>query len=98
MLARWSRYVATSDSIDSLLRSNDLVAAERLAGGQSNADFNGFNTAVESVLSDNRAQFEEGVSAAHSTLDWLRPMLVVLAGLAVLLSWSGFDRRVRDYR
>lgn len=98
MLERWRRYRATADEITALVATGDIDAAQALAAGQSNTDFNGFNTAVESVISDNRVQFENSVESADNALSWFRPVLMALTALGALLALAGFDQRIRDYR
>lgn len=97
MIERWDRFQTTSAQMDDALAAGDRESALALAL-QSNSEFNGFNTAVESVVSDNRVQFQSSVDAADGALAWLRPVLLVLAGLAVLTTFIGYQTRIRDYR
>ena len=67
------------------------------ATGPGNADFNGFNTSVESVLSDNRTQFLDGVASARDRLNLLRIIGIALPALAAALTFLGFQRRIAEY-
>lgn len=98
LAVRWERYRSTGLLIESALISGQEDEAVRIATGAGNAAFNGFNTAVESVLSDNQAQFAAEVSRADNSLGWLRWVVVVGAVLAALLAWSGFALRIREYQ
>jgi hypothetical protein len=98
LLVRWQRYRSTSDQIVELVNAGDRVGAVELAAGSGNTDFNGFNTSVESVLSDNRTQFSEGVAAARDELDYLRPAMIALPVLAALLALWGVQLRLNEYR
>jgi hypothetical protein len=72
--------------------------AVTLFQGEGLAAFNGLNTAVESVLSDNRDQFLDGVddaSRAVGITPYLTIVLPVLAALAILLA---IQRRLGEYR
>lgn len=97
LLVRWDRYRATSDEIRFAVDRNQDDAAVALATGPGNSDFNGVNTAVESVLSDNRSQFLDGVATARNRLDRLRLAGVLLPAIAALLTLWGFQRRIREY-
>lgn len=96
MLVRWQRYLDTSRSIRMALET-DPAAAVQLAIGPGNADFNGFNTAVESVLSDNRAQFTDGLTDAREHLAWLRLAMVAIPALAAAAAVWGYQLRIREY-
>lgn len=96
MLVRWDRYLETSQSIRTALEA-DPVAATALAVTAGNADFNGFNTSVESVLSDNRSQVTAGLADARNHLDWLRLGAVLLPALTALAALWGFQLRIREY-
>ncbi len=98
MLVRWDRYRDTSEDIQLALDANERVAAIELAVGPGNADFNGFNTSVESVLSDNRSQFTTGLRDARNHLDWLRVAMIGLPGLAALACLWGYQLRIREYQ
>jgi CHASE3 domain sensor protein len=97
MLERWQRYQRTSGDIRTAL-AGDRDAAVELAIGPGNADFNGFNTSVESVLSDNRSQFTAGLADARNHLDWLQLVTVALPALAAALALWGYQLRIREYR
>ena len=97
LLVRWDRYLTTSQDIQLALDNGEVEAAIQLAIGPGNSDFNGFNTAVESVLSDNRSQFIDSVSAARSVLEWLRFAMVTIAALAAVLTLIGFRTRINEY-
>jgi hypothetical protein len=94
MLERWQRYRSGVET----LRQASGDDARRLATGDVSSTFNGFNVSVESVLSDNRAQFSSALArAAHRTRGL---NLVVLAGgaLAIALVLAGYQLRIHEYR
>ncbi|MEM7275158.1 MAG: hypothetical protein AAF547_18900 [Actinomycetota bacterium] len=98
LLVRWTRYEDAARSIDALARAGDQAGAVALYQGEGLATFNGLNTGIESVLSDNRSQFIDGVdraSQAVSTTPFLTIILPVLAALAILLA---IQRRLGEYR
>lgn len=96
--ARWERYVDDSLEIQAALRRNDLAAAEAITQGAANASFNGFNTAVEAALLDNRAQFLGQLQAASDSLRYLRGLILVGTLAAAVLAWWGFAQRIGEYR
>lgn len=98
MLIRWDRYRDTSRAIQVAIAADETDAAIELAIGPGNTDFNGFNTSVESVLSDNRAQFTSGLADARNRLSWLQAAMVALPVAAALLTLWGFQLRIREYR
>ena len=79
--SRWARYLATPQGDPNLQFAN----------------FNGLNTSIESVLSDNTAQFNQGVaSAADATRN--TPIYVVVGSvLALLACLYGLQLRLREY-
>lgn len=95
---RWARYEAAARDIQTEADRGNQDAAVELFQGDGLATFNGLNTAIESVLSDNRSQFLDGVddaSRAVSTTPFLTIVLPVLAALATLLA---IQRRLGEYR
>lgn len=98
LLIRWARYLDTSEAIEQLLVTSDIVGARGLAVTDGNTAFNGFNTAVESVLSDNRSQFTDSVAEASDAIGWLRGASIVIPVLAALLAMWGFQTRINEYR
>ena len=98
LAVRWQRYRDAVAAIDGEALSGNQAAAVELFQGEGLSAFNGLNTAVESVLSDNRSQFTDGVdraSRAVSTTPFLTIILPVLAALAILLA---IQRRLGEYR
>ena len=98
MLTRWQRYSDTSAAIVTAFETDDRTRAVELAVGPGNADFNGFNTSVESVLSDNRSQFADGLANADDRLRLLVPGMILLPLLAALLALWGWQLRITEYR
>lgn len=98
MLTRWQRYLDTSRDIRDAVDSGDRDTAVATAVGPGNADFNGFNTSVESVLSDNRTQFADGLANADDRLRLLVPGMILLPLLAGLLALWGWQIRITEYR
>lgn len=102
--SRWTRYRATAESI--LDATNSPISetaqgeadAASLVRGQGLADFNGFNTAIESVLLDNRVQFRDGVGRARNIVEFLPWIVLALSALAALLSVAGIQQRRQDYQ
>jgi hypothetical protein len=97
LLQRWARYRDTSLDIRQAIVNGQRSAAVGLAIGAGNSDFNGFNTAVESVLSDNRIQFLDGIGSGRERLDLMRAGTIVVPALAALLALWAFQRRIREY-
>ncbi len=95
--ARWDRYETTSQKVESALTANGSTAARRLAISEGNADFNGFNTTVESVLLANRDQFNDAVASAGHRMRWLRLGAILLPLLAALLTLAGYQLRINEY-
>ena len=95
---RWQRYALSGTEISEALALGQAETAIAVASGKATSAFNGLNTQVESVLSDNQAQFLEEVDDARQSLDWLRWVVVIGAVLAALLAWSGFALRIREYQ
>ncbi len=95
--ARLSRYRTSVESIAASSGSNQAAAIE-LFEGEGLSNFNGLNTAIESVLSDNRAQFNSGVAAASDSL-WFVPFAtIILPILAALGTILGVQRRLGEYQ
>jgi hypothetical protein len=98
MLVRWSRYDEQQRQVEEAQHAGNLPEAKRLATGPASNAFNGFNLAVESVLSDNTTQFDADLAAAQQRLAWLRPGLVVIPLIAALLVLWGLQLRINEYR
>ncbi len=98
MQIRWQRYRAVSDEILKLANADDIAGAKQLSQGSGGSAFVGFNTAVESVLLDNREQFLDGMSEARNTLDWLQLAMIALPIVAALLALWGYQLRINEYR
>jgi len=95
---RWDRYRATIDRTVDAGRRGDTAQAVGLLRGEALADFNGFNTAIESVLVDNRDQFLTGSEQAGQAVEYLPWIVLVLGVLAAVLSALGIQQRRQDYR
>lgn len=95
---RWDRHRANlTDAVDAA-RAGRRDQAVLLLQGEGLSSFNGVNTAVESVLSDNRSQFLSGVETAGSAVE-LTPWLCLLLSMAAgLLTVVGIQRRLAEYR
>ena len=95
---RWDRYQSTARQIEALAQSGDTEGAITLFQGEGLSTFNGLNTAIESVLSDNRTQFRDGVNRASSVVNFTPILTIigpVLAALAIMLA---IQRRLGEYR
>ncbi|MFV0259717.1 MAG: hypothetical protein ACK5PP_14870 [Acidimicrobiales bacterium] len=98
-MARWARYRASTESILQLSsQTADRDAAVTQFESTGISTFNGMNTSLESVLSDNRIQFDDGVSQAASAVRWLPVAAVVLALVAVIGATLGIQARLEEYR
>lgn len=98
-MARWTRYRASTESIlqlSSQPADRDAAVTQFESSGLST--FNGMNTSLESVLSDNRIQFDDGVSQAASAVRWLPIVAFVLAVVAVIGAALGIQARLEEYR
>ncbi len=95
---RWDRYRSDVDAVVAAASAGNTTEATAVVRGPGLSSFNGVNTAIESVLSDNRTQFIDGVEVADSAVElnpWLCLLFSVAAGLLVLV---GIQRRLGDYR
>lgn len=98
MAVRWQRYVDTSRTLADTVAAGQSDEAIAIATGPANSTFNGFNTAVESVLAANRSQFEEAVDRAGNALRYLQLAIPIGTLIAALLAWWGFSLRIREYQ
>ena len=95
---RWIRYSSVALNVAANTDAGGADEAVELFRGESLSAFNGVNTGIESVLSDNRSQFTDGVAVARSAVErlpWISLALAVLAGVLAIL---GFQQRLGDYR
>ncbi|MEL7155803.1 MAG: hypothetical protein AAFN30_04305 [Actinomycetota bacterium] len=95
---RLERYQSTTATILGLADRGDTESAVETFRGSGFSAFNGLNTSIESVLSDNRAQFDDGVEGAAGAADLLPLLTVVLPLLAAVGIVLGIQRRLRDYQ
>lgn len=93
--ARWERYEAEVDAVQAL--TTPEAANERFEGEAVGA-FTGLNTTLDSVLSDNRGQFLDGLDRAATAVNLLPYAGTVLAVLAALATLLGVQRRLGEYR
>ena len=94
MLVRWQRYQDTSAQ---LRATSDATQARAIAVGPASATFNGFNFSVESVLSDNRDQFLDGLASAARRLRSLTLVALLVPLVAALGALGGFELRIHEY-
>lgn len=92
--ARWQRYVGTVAAE----RQAPPAAAKAIAVGAANADFNGFNFSVESIVGQNRDQFLHGLTIATTDAARVPTAVLLLLLSAVAVSLWGFQLRINDYR
>ena len=97
LAGRWARYRATTSDIAALADGSPDEAITRFQGSGISA-FNGLNTSIESVLSDNRVQFIDGVEGAASAVRWLPVLTIVLPLIAALTIVWGTQRRLEEYQ
>lgn len=95
---RLSRYESATTDILFLAEQGDTAAAIEAFRGSGFSTFNGLNTSIESVLSDNRAQFTDGVDGAAGAVNLLPLLTLVLPVLAAIGVVFGVQRRLRDYQ
>ncbi len=98
LIVRLSRYELATNDILFLAGEGDTDAAIDAFRGSGFSSFNGLNTSIESVLSDNRSQFEDGVDGAASAVNLLPLLTLVLPVLAAIGVVFGVQRRLRDYQ
>ena len=92
---RWQRY---QNTVATLRAAPNAAAAKAVAVGPANADFNGFNFSVQSILGQNRDQFLAGLgSATDRTARTPSLVLLLLLGALAAMFW-GFQLRINDYR
>ncbi len=95
---RWSRYLAVIDEIRTMNITSGQTAAAALFQGDGVATFNGVNTAIESVLLDNRDQFSDGIQTASDAVEFNPWWCLFLTVVAALLAIVAIQRRLADYR
>ncbi|HVL04434.1 MAG TPA: hypothetical protein VM388_00475 [Acidimicrobiales bacterium] len=95
MLVRWQRYQDTAAQLRSTADANQQRA---IAVGPGSATFNGFNFSVESVLSDNRSQFLDGLASAADRMGSLTLGALFLPLLAAAGALGGFQLRINEYQ
>ena len=94
MLVRWQRYQDTSTA---LRATTDPAQARAVAVGPAAATFNGFNFSVESVLSDNRSQFLDGLASSARRLRSLTLVALFLPLVAAAGALGGLQLRINEY-
>lgn len=95
MLVRWQRYQDTAAQLRATADANQQRA---IAVGPGSATFNGFNFSVESVLSDNRSQFLDGLAAAADRMGNLTLGALFLPLVAAAGALGGFQLRINEYQ
>ncbi len=95
MLVRWQRY---QDTAAQLRATADPAQQRIIAVGPGSATFNGFNFSVESVLSDNRSQFLDGLASAADRVGNLTLVALFLPLLAAFGALGGFQLRINEYQ
>lgn len=95
MLVRWQRY---QDTATQLRATADPAQQRTIAVGPGSATFNGFNFSVESVLSDNRSQFLDGLASAADRVGSLTLVALFLPLLAAFGALGGFQLRINEYQ
>jgi hypothetical protein len=98
LVVRWQRYLNVVDDIKNLDSAGNRQAAVVVFETDGLAAFNGVNTAIESVLLDNRLQFSDGVAVASDAVElnpWLCLLLAITSGLLAVVA---IQRRLGDYR
>ena len=95
---RWERYRTTAREIEALAEAGNREAAVALFQGEGLSTFNGLNTAIESVLSDNREQFTTGVDTASRAVGTTPFLTIIGPVLAALLIIWAIQRRLGEYR
>ena len=94
MLVRWQRYQDTSAQLRTI---TDASQARAVAVGPAAATFNGFNFSVESVLSDNRDQFLQGLKSSADRLGYLTLIALLVPLVAALGALGGLQLRINEY-
>ena len=92
---RWTRYRDVTAAIAEQPDQGQAIASFQ-GGGLST--FNGLNTSIESVLSDNRTQFTDGVDTAADSVGLVPWLTIVLPAIAVVAIVLGVQRRLADYQ
>ena len=95
MLVRWQRY---QDTATQLRSTADPAQQRTIAVGPGSATFNGFNFSVESVLSDNRSQFLDGLASAADRVGNLTLVALFLPLLAAFGALGGLQLRINEYQ
>jgi len=98
MFVRWQRYRDTNRMIQTAATRGDRTTATLIATTTGNQAFNGFNLAVESVVQDNTAQFEDSLSSADHRLRYLGASALLIPLVALLLMLWGTQMRINEYR
>lgn len=98
LAVRLERYQNATINIVGLADRGDIDAAVEAFRGNGFSTFNGLNTSIESVLSDNRTQFDDGVDGAAGAANLLPLVTVILPLLAAIGIVLGVQGRLRDYQ
>jgi hypothetical protein len=97
LITRWDRYATTAELI-SRQAGTDTATAVATFRDVGISDFTGVNLAVESALSDNQAQFQDGADAAAEIVrpvPFVVVLLLVLAAVAIVI---GIQQRLGEFR
>ncbi|HEX7276188.1 MAG TPA: hypothetical protein VF244_02345, partial [Acidimicrobiales bacterium] len=81
-----------------LRSTTDTNQQRAIAVGPGSATFNGFNFSVESVLSDNRGQFLDGLASAADRMGSLTLVALFLPLVAAAGALGGFQLRINEYQ
>jgi len=95
---RWDRYRNTLSDLVNLIGEGETGRAIAEFQGPGLSTFNGLNTSIESVLTDNQTQFNDGVDVAASAMNLLPLLTLVGSALAALGVLLGVQQRLKDYQ
>jgi len=98
----FAAFVKVADNIRALDKGGDRQKAVETATGsgaeQSNGSFARFDTSMAAVVDGQKAHFDNLVERAAGSIAWLNIAGLIVALLAVLMTWIGLRPRLNEYR
>lgn len=97
MKANWSRYYQIDSTIRSTARGGNILGAEKISTGISNAAFGNFTVAVDRLSQANLDHYNITLNATQGALYLYIILSLILFPLIGLSAVWGISRRIRDF-
>jgi len=98
----FAAFVKVADNIRALDKGGDRQKAVETATGsgadQSNGSFARFDTSMAAVVDGQKAHFDNLVERAAGSIAWLNSAGLIVALMAVFMTWIGLRPRLNEYR